>query len=79
MAAEADALCAIVESGLLAIYGDTAVGRKRAAAAARGVRERLRIRGDQEGYIRSLVDCALTDWTTSTYDWLQKSMNGYTA
>jgi len=28
-------------------------------------------------FIKDLVDMALTSWGTSTYDWLQKNMNGY--
>jgi phosphatidylinositol kinase/protein kinase (PI-3 family) len=46
------------------------------------VKQRLRMRGPshsvaQKMFIMDLVNTALTSWGTSTYDWLQKSMNGY--
>lgn len=49
---------------------------------ANGVRSRLRMRGppgskEQKAFIMELVNAALTSWGTSTYDWLQKNMNGY--
>lgn len=47
-----------------------------------GVRQRLQMRGpagskEQKLFIMDLVNKALTNWGTSTYDWLQRSMNGY--
>ena len=47
-----------------------------------GVKARLRMRGvsgskEQKMFIMDLVNGALTSWGTSTYDWLQKNMNGY--
>jgi phosphatidylinositol kinase/protein kinase (PI-3 family) len=49
---------------------------------ANGVRSRLRMRGppgsfEQKSFIMELINTALTSWGTSTYDWLQKNMNGY--
>jgi hypothetical protein len=49
---------------------------------ANGIRSRLRMRGppdsvEQKTFVMDLVNTALTSWGTSTYDWLQKNMNGY--
>lgn len=53
-----------------------------ARASANGVRARLRMRGrpgsrEQKMFVMDLVNAALTSWGTSTYDWLQRNMNGY--
>jgi hypothetical protein len=55
---------------------------RQARLLANGVRSRLRMRGppgsaEQKAFIMELVNAALTSWGTSTYDWLQKNMNGY--
>lgn len=55
---------------------------RQARALANSVRSRLRMRGPpgsiaQKTFIMELVNAALTSWGTSTYDWLQKNMNGY--
>ena len=55
---------------------------RQARILANGVRARLRMRGapgsiEQKTFIMELMNAALTSWGTSTYDWLQKSMNGY--
>ena len=33
--------------------------------------------GQQQSFVVDIVNAALTCWGTSTYDWLQRSMNGY--
>ena len=55
---------------------------RQARMLANGVRARLRMRGPpgstvQKQFIMELVNAALTSWGTSTYDWLQRNMNGY--
>lgn len=53
-----------------------------ARLSADRVRNRLRMRGphrskQQQAFIMELVNAALTSWGTTTYDWLQRNMNGY--
>lgn len=74
----ADEIASIVE----ATYLNLSRSRSHARFLAEGVRERLRMRGPpgsptQKEFIMDLVNTALTSWGTSTYDWLQKTMNGY--
>jgi phosphatidylinositol kinase/protein kinase (PI-3 family) len=77
-AAHAEEIAAMVETTLLSLDDNPRVARM----AASGVRSRLRMRGppgsvQQKMFIMDLVNAALTSWGTSTYDWLQRSMNGY--
>jgi phosphatidylinositol 4-kinase len=74
----ADEIASLVEATMLALHPDARTAR----LMARGVRSRLEMRGppgstEQKMFIMSLVNAALTSWGTTTYDWLQKSMNGY--
>ena len=71
-----------IASLIEAAYLNLARSRREARFLADGVRERLRMRGPlgspaQKEFIMELVNTALTSWGTSTYDWLQKTMNGY--
>eukprot|EP00980_Cylindrotheca_fusiformis_P001499 scaffold346_cov116-Cylindrotheca_fusiformis.AAC.13 len=55
---------------------------QQARMLANGVRTRLRMRGppgskEQKAFIMELVNAAHTSWGASTYDWLQRNMNGY--
>ena len=73
-----DELVTLIESAILNLTQNANV----AQLVANGVRNRLRMRGErnsvqQKTFIMDLVNTALTSWGTSTYDWLQKSMNGY--
>ena len=74
----ADEIATLVESTMLALTSDPRHSRM----IANGVRSRLRMRGppgstEQKMFIMDLVTAALTSWGTSTYDWLQRNMNGY--
>lgn len=74
----ADEIAALVESTMLALDSNPRVAR----SLANGVRSRLRMRGppgspEQKMFVVDIVNAALTSWGTSTYDWLQKNMNGY--
>lgn len=74
----AEELVTLIESAILNLTRNGNVAR----IVANGVRNRLRMRGErdsvaQKTFIMDLVNTALTSWGTSTYDWLQKSMNGY--
>ena len=71
-------LCSLVEGIMLTLTDNAAYAR----SSANSVRTRLRMIGprgslQQQNFIMDLIDKALTSWGTSTYDWLQKSMNGY--
>lgn len=73
-----DEIATLVEAGILNLTRDACDAR----ALANGVRRRLRMRGGrdsvaQKTFIMDLVNTALNCLGTSTYDWLQKSMNGY--
>ncbi len=73
-----DELVTLIESAILNLSQNPNVAR----IVANDVRNRLRMRGgrdsvEQKTFIMDLVNTALTSWGTSTYDWLQKSMNGY--
>ena len=77
-AAHCEEIASLVEGGMLALTQNPRV----AAAHANGVRSRLKLRGppqskEQKMFVMELVNAALTSWGTSTYDWLQKNMNGY--
>jgi len=76
--AHADELVTLIEAALMNLTRSP----HEAKVLANGVRYRLRMRGprgsvQQKMFIMDLVNTALTSWGTSTYDWLQKSMNGY--
>ena len=76
--AHAEEIASLVE----ATYLNLSRSRTHARYLGDGVRERLRMRGPpgspaQKEFIMDLVNTALTSWGTSTYDWLQKTMNGY--
>lgn len=76
--AHSDEIATLVEATVLSLDSDPSYAR----SVANGVRSRLRMRGparsvDQKRFIMDLINAALTCWSTSTYDWLQKSMNGY--
>jgi phosphatidylinositol 4-kinase len=73
-----DELVSLIEAAILNLTKNP----NEARIIANGVRSRLRMRGrigsvQQKTFIMDLVNTALTSWGTSTYDWLQKSMNGY--
>jgi len=73
-----DELVSLIEAAVLNLTRNPHTAR----LLANGVRDRLRMRGprdsaQQKTFIMDLVNTALTSWGTSTYDWLQKSMNGY--
>lgn len=74
----ADEIASQIEAAILNLTWNADEARM----VANGVRARLRMRGaegsvHQKVFIMDLVEAALTSWGTSTYDWLQKSMNGY--
>ena len=74
----ADEIAALVESAMMTLNSNP----RSARSIANGVRSRLRMRGapgsnEQKMFIMNLVNAALTSWGTSTYDWLQRNMNGY--
>jgi phosphatidylinositol 4-kinase len=76
--AHTEELVTLIESAILNLTQNPDEAR----AMSRGVRNRLRMRGArnsvaQKTFIMDLVNTALNSWGTSTYDWLQKSMNGY--
>ena len=71
-------IAALVETTMLGLNYDV----RSAKVMANGVRSRLRMKGPpgspaQQQFIVGLVSDAQTSWQTSTYDWLQKNMNGY--
>jgi len=76
--AHSEEVATLIE-GIMLTLTDNA---EKARSTANRVRSRLRMRGlpnssDQKRFIMDLVNTALTSWGTSTYDWLQKNMNGY--
>lgn len=76
--AHSEEIASMVEAAFLNLTRNN----QRSRFVANGVRERLRMRGangskEQQLFIRDLMDSASSCWGTSTYDWLQKSMNGY--
>ncbi|GKY92660.1 hypothetical protein MPSEU_000236000 [Mayamaea pseudoterrestris] len=76
--AHSDEIATLVEATVLSLNSNP----QNANEVANGVRKRLTMRGPprsrvQEQFIMSLVSTALNCWSTSTYDWAQKTMNGY--
>jgi phosphatidylinositol kinase/protein kinase (PI-3 family) len=76
--AHSDEIEALVEATMLTLTQSPRHARMLAA----GVKNRLRMRGapgssEQQRFIIELVNAALTSWGTTTYDWLQRNMNGY--
>jgi phosphatidylinositol 4-kinase len=74
----ADEIASVVEATVLLLDSNYRTARD----AGNSVRSRLRMRGppnsvEQKTFIMDMVNAALTSWGTSTYDWLQKNMNGY--
>jgi phosphatidylinositol kinase/protein kinase (PI-3 family) len=74
----ADEIASVVEATVLLLDSNYRTARD----AGNSVRSRLRMRGppgsvQQKSFIMDMVNAALTSWGTSTYDWLQKNMNGY--
>lgn len=74
----AEEIATLVEGTVLSLNNNA----RHARAIANGVRNRLRMRGapgstEQKMFIMDLVNAALTSWGTTTYDWLQRNMNGY--
>jgi phosphatidylinositol kinase/protein kinase (PI-3 family) len=77
-AAHSEEIVSQVEAAMLTLTQSPRTAR----ILANGVRSRLRMRGppgsvEQKTFIMELINTALTSWGTSTYDWLQKNMNGY--
>ena len=77
-ASHSEEIVSLVESTMLTLTQSP----HQARLLANSVRSRLRMRGPpgsvaQKTFIMELVNAALTSWGTSTYDWLQKNMNGY--
>jgi phosphatidylinositol kinase/protein kinase (PI-3 family) len=77
-AAHTEEIVSLVEATMLTLTQSP----RQARLLANGVRSRLRMRGppgsaEQKYFTMELVNAALTSWGTSTYDWLQKNMNGY--
>lgn len=77
-ASHVDEIASIVEGAMLNLSRNA----NEARALANGIRSRLRMRGpagsvEQKTFIMDLVNAALQSLGTSTYDWLQKNMNGY--
>ena len=76
--AHTEEIVSLVEATMLTLTESP----RQARMIANGVRSRLRMRGApgsvaQKTFIMELIDAALTSLGTSTYDWLQKNMNGY--
>lgn len=77
-AAHSEEIVSLVEASLLTLVPNPRTARH----LANGVRSRLRMRGapgsvEQKTFIMELINTAQTSWGTTTYDWLQKNMNGY--
>jgi phosphatidylinositol kinase/protein kinase (PI-3 family) len=76
--AHAEEIESLVEATMLTITQSPQQARSLAA----GVRNRLRLRGrpgskELQAHVLELVNTARLSWGTTTYDWLQKNMNGY--
>jgi len=76
--AHSDEIVSLVEAALMNLTRNPNTAR----TLANGIRHRLRMRGppgsvEQKTFVMDLVNTALTSWGTTTYDWLQKNMNGY--
>ena len=77
-AAHSEEIATLAEAAMLSLDSNA----RSARIVANGIRARLRMRGPpgsraQKMFIMDLVNASLTSWGTSTYDWLQRSMNGY--
>jgi phosphatidylinositol 4-kinase A len=77
-AAHVEEIATMVETTLLSLDDNPRVARM----AASGVRSRLRMRGppgsvQQKMFIIDLVNAALANWGQTTYDLLQRAINGY--
>lgn len=77
-ASHVEDIASIVEEAMLNLCRNADEARE----IANGVRSRLRMRGpagsvEQKTFIMNLVNEALNSWSQSTYDWVQKTMNGY--
>ena len=77
-AAHSEEIVSLVEASLLTLVPNPRTAR----VLANGVRSRLRMRGapgsvEQKTFVMELINTAHTSWGTTTYDWLQKNMNGY--
>lgn len=73
-----DEIASLVEATMLSLDLAPNVARR----IGNGVRSRLRAGGPprssaMQEFVTDIVNTALTSWQTSTYDWLQKNMNGY--
>jgi phosphatidylinositol kinase/protein kinase (PI-3 family) len=74
----ADEIESLVEATMLTLTQSP----RHARSLAAGVKNRLRLRGgpgskELQAFVIELVNAALTSWGTTTYDWLQRNMNGY--
>ena len=75
-ASHSDEICSLVEAAIMNVSRNADLARSLAAS----VRGRLQMMNDpieQKKHIMNIVNDAITSWGTSTYDWLQRSMNGY--
>ncbi|KAL7509426.1 hypothetical protein ACHAXN_009073 [Cyclotella atomus] len=75
-AAHSDEICSLVEAAIVNVSRNSDMAR----SIADGVRRRMEMKADpkeQKMHIMNIVNDAITSWGTSTYDWLQRSMNGY--
>lgn len=75
-ASHSDEICSLVEAAIMNVSRNTDLAR----SIADSVRRRMQMKNDpieQKRHIMNIVNDAITSWGTSTYDWLQRSMNGY--
>ena len=75
-AAHSDEICSLVEAAIVNVSRNS----DQARSIADSVRRRMEIKADpkeQRMHVMNIVTDAITSWGTSTYDWLQRSMNGY--
>lgn len=75
-ASHSDEICSLVEAAIMNVSRNTDLAR----SIADSVRGRMQMKNDpieQKRHIMNIVNDAITSWGTSTYDWLQRSMNGY--
>jgi phosphatidylinositol kinase/protein kinase (PI-3 family) len=77
-AAHVEEIASLVEATMLTLTSN----QRHANLLAKGVRSRLQMRGaygsiEHKNFILNLVASAQTSWSTNTYDWLQRNMNGY--
>ena len=71
-------ISAVVETTMLGLNYEPRTAR----IMSNGIRSRLKMRGrpgsdKQQSFIVELVSAARASWGTTTYDWLQRNMNGY--